>query len=216
MTRWPSPFFYLLLLRWLPTFLQYLMILRRLFCFFVLFFFVFLGRAVSLWKINVDTPLAGNSLLSCSFWFIIDSIHNIRIHRGVVKSMEKMYNYCYTWVVVEVYGINEMSKIFFLNDVWSRLFNPIIDMGSNHPWNHYQSLTPCGIFPPASQMTHLNLLHLISIISKVGDRSRGWPEGSLFDSYYTHFAELLHFTNDPYLIMLSVKQGGIQYHFKSL
>ena len=22
-------------------------------------------------------------------------------------------------------------------------------------------------------------------VSKVGDRSRGWPEGSLFDSYYT-------------------------------
>ena len=24
-----------------------------------------------------------------------------------------------------------------------------------------------------------------TIVSKVGDRSRGWPEGSLFDSYYT-------------------------------
>ena len=27
------------------------------------------------------------------------------------------------------------------------------------------------------------------------------------------FAELLHFTLDPYLIMLSVKQGGIKYYF---
>ena len=30
------------------------------------------------------------------------------------------------------------------------------------------------------------------------------------------FPGLLHFTLDPYLIMLSVKQGGIKYHFLSL
>ena len=30
------------------------------------------------------------------------------------------------------------------------------------------------------------------------------------------FPELLHFTLDPYFIMLSVKQGGIKYHFLSL
>ena len=27
------------------------------------------------------------------------------------------------------------------------------------------------------------------------------------------FPSLLHFTLDPYLIMLSIKQGGIKYHF---
>ncbi len=32
----------------------------------------------------------------------------------------------------------------------------------------------------------------------------------------TPFLGLLHFTLDPYLIMLSVKQGGIKYHFLSL
>ena len=33
----------------------------------------------------------------------------------------------------------------------------------------------------------------------------------------TPFPELLHFTHDTYLILLSVKQGGIKYHFlKSL
>ena len=60
--------------------------------------------------------------------------------------------------------------------------------------------------------------------NKVGDHSRGWPEGSLFDSLLhqgvgegaTPFPGLLHFTLDPYLIMLSVKQGGIKYHFLSL
>ena len=32
----------------------------------------------------------------------------------------------------------------------------------------------------------------------------------------TPFPGLLHFTLDPYLIMLSVKQRGIKYHFLSL
>ena len=31
-----------------------------------------------------------------------------------------------------------------------------------------------------------------------------------------YFPGLLYFTLDPYLIMLSVKQGGIKYHFLSL
>ena len=67
--------------------------------------------------------------------------------------------------------------------------------------------------------------HLLqSTVIKVGDHSRGWLEGSLFDSLLhqgveegaTPFPGLLHFTLDPYLIMLSVKQGGIKYHFLSL
>ena len=55
----------------------------------------------------------------------------------------------------------------------------------------------------------------------VSDLSRGWPEGSLFNSYYTEVVEegvtpfpwLLHFPFDPYLIMTWVKQGGIKYFF---
>ena len=39
---------------------------------------------------------------------------------------------------------------------------------------------------------------------------RGVGEGA------TAFPGLIHFTLDPYLIMLSVKQGGIKYHFLSL
>ena len=39
---------------------------------------------------------------------------------------------------------------------------------------------------------------------------RGVGEGA------TPFPGLLHFTLDTYLILLSVKQGGIKYHFKSL
>ena len=29
------------------------------------------------------------------------------------------------------------------------------------------------------------IIEVLLFISKIGDRSRGWPEGSLFDSYYT-------------------------------
>ena len=58
----------------------------------------------------------------------------------------------------------------------------------------------------------------------VGNHSQGWPEGSFFDCLLyqgvgegaTPFPGLLHFTLDSYLIMLSVKQGGIKYHFLSL
>ena len=55
--------------------------------------------------------------------------------------------------------------------------------------------------------------------SKVGDHSRGWHEGFLFNSFQgvgegaTPFPWLLHFTLDPCLIMLSVKQGGTNYNF---
>ena len=63
----------------------------------------------------------------------------------------------------------------------------------------------------------------IYIKSKVGNCCRGQPEGSLFNIYFTKmqkkatpFPGLLHFTLETYLIMLSVKQGGIKYHFLSL
>ena len=58
-------------------------------------------------------------------------------------------------------------------------------------------------------------------VSKDGDYSRGRPEGSLFQLLQhrivgenaTPFPGLLHFILDTHLIMLSVKQGGIKYHF---
>ena len=64
--------------------------------------------------------------------------------------------------------------------------------------------------------------HLTNYPSKVKviDRSQGRPECSLFNTYYTEgatpFHGLFHITLDTYLIMLSVKQGGIKYHFLSL
>ena len=63
-------------------------------------------------------------------------------------------------------------------------------------------------------------LHPVLLVSKVGDCSRvtqrfpfqqllhqGVGEGA------TPFPGLLHFTFDPYLKMLSIKQGSIKYHF---
>ena len=63
------------------------------------------------------------------------------------------------------------------------------------------------------------LNHLYKKKSKVGDLIWGWFKMSLFNSYRyvweaaTPFPGLIHFTLDPYLIMLSVKQGDIKYHF---
>ena len=49
---------------------------------------------------------------------------------------------------------------------------------------------------------------------KVGQCSRGQPEGSLFIATTPRCREgATHFTLDTYLILLSVKQGGIKYHF---
>ena len=57
-----------------------------------------------------------------------------------------------------------------------------------------------------------------TIKSKVGDRSRGRPERSLFNSCYTEVFSLdcSTLTFETYLIMLSAKQGGIKYPFLSL
>ena len=79
-----------------------------------------------------------------------------------------------------------------------------------------------SFFGEAENFSSLTCISYVK--SKVGDHSRGGPEGSLFDSLLhqgvgegaTPFPGLLHFTLDPYLIMLSVKQGGIKYHFLSL
>ena len=57
-------------------------------------------------------------------------------------------------------------------------------------------------------------------VSNVGDLSGGWTERSLLELLQrgvvesaTLFTGLLHFTLDPYPMMLSVKQGGIKYYF---
>ena len=54
---------------------------------------------------------------------------------------------------------------------------------------------------------YINIYNHILVSSKVGHYSRGVGEGA------TPYSGLLHFTLDTYLILLSVKQGGIKYHF---
>ena len=56
-------------------------------------------------------------------------------------------------------------------------------------------------------------IYIYIYMSKVGDCCWNWHKSYIFDSYYTG---LLHFTLDPYLIMLSVKQGDIKNHVLSL
>ena len=71
-----------------------------------------------------------------------------------------------------------------------------------------------------TDISHPGLLQKVSLMTAV---TRRRPEGSLFNSYNTEVlgrallfcSELLHFTLDPYLITLSVKQGDIKYYFLS-
>ena len=51
-------------------------------------------------------------------------------------------------------------------------------------------------------------------INKVGDRRRLLLHRGVGGA--TPFAGMLHFTLDPYLIIRSIKQGRIKYHFLSL
>ena len=60
----------------------------------------------------------------------------------------------------------------------------------------------------------------LTVVILGGYRSQGWPEGSLFNSYYRGVGRLLlwfpglsHFTLETYLIMPSVMQGGIKNNF---
>ena len=52
-------------------------------------------------------------------------------------------------------------------------------------------------------------IYIYIYISKVDNHSRGWLESSPFNSYYPEVLWIAPL----YLIMLSVKQGGIKYHF---
>ena len=52
---------------------------------------------------------------------------------------------------------------------------------------------------------------------RICNSSQGREQGSnKMERHWLPLPGLLHFTLDPYLIMLRVKQGGIKYHFLSL
>ena len=67
----------------------------------------------------------------------------------------------------------------------------------------------------------LKITDLFKSKVKLATMVKGDPKGSLFNSLLhqcvgegaTPFPGWFHFTLDPYLKMLSVKQGGIKYHF---
>ena len=67
-------------------------------------------------------------------------------------------------------------------------------------------------------------IYIYKVKVKLVTLVEGDPEGSLFQSLLhrgvgegaTPFPELLHFTLDLNLIMLSAMQGGIKYHFLSV
>ena len=49
-------------------------------------------------------------------------------------------------------------------------------------WNY---TTVCKLFGLDKNTWYRIITHVYLKLYKVGDRSRGWPEGSLFDSFYT-------------------------------
>ena len=65
-------------------------------------------------------------------------------------------------------------------------------------WGHqtFSSSPPYGVV----NLKKKKKIKIKTSVSKVCELSRGWHEGSLY------------FTLDTYLLMLSVKQGGIKYH----
>ena len=123
-------------------------------------------------------------------------------------------------------------------DLSNNSYKPFIKTNQHPSYININSNHPKNINKQAPKAVNLRIWKLsanekkfkesskmyISKVSKVGDHSREGPEGSLFDSLLhqgvgegaTPFPGLLHFTLDPYLIRLSVKQGGIKYHFLSL
>ena len=98
-------------------------------------------------------------------------------------------------------------QIFFLSQIFiKKKNNPTLE-----PIDEGRTLQRRVRLYRMTEISIIKLLYKFLFITAAGDHSRGRPEGSPFNSYYT--MGLLHFTLDTYLILLSVKQGGIKYHF---
>ena len=77
----------------------------------------------------------------------------------------------------------------------------------------------CCLWPPTPKKCYPKMhIHTTAIrinIRNVADRSRGEPEDSLFNSYYSckgrhcSFPFIIPLTLDLHLMTLSIKQGGI-------
>ena len=89
--------------------------------------------------------------------------------------------------------------LYQLNVIWVYSLSSELSWWSGR-WNLCRFLLALSVF----------LYIYIYNVVVVGDRNQGWPEGSLFNSCRRG----LHFTLDTYLVILSVKQVGIKYHFK--
>ena len=81
-----------------------------------------------------------------------------------------------------------------------------------YPWPSLATF-PYHSSPPAGLLSYILCPHIAA-----GDRSRGRPDGLIFDSYYTKvLRRVLLLSLDcstlPLIPMLSVMQGGIKYHF---
>ena len=98
-----------------------------------------------------------------------------------------------------------------LNQILKKHFN------SKHTVHTGPSDHPCFLWTGVEErLNSFTVPFLHHKISKVGDHSRGQPEGSFFNSYYTKELEralLLSLDDSTLLLMM---QGGIKYHYLNL
>ena len=147
-------------------------------------------------------------------------------------------------VYVYIYMYIYMKILWYVQNFTTTLNRAYIISSEKEPyfWSFLAIVSYCGVLlkrhdrkiGPILELTMYTLLKFFLIstnryiyISNVGDRYRGWPEGSLFDSYNTKvygralllslgYTTPLYPWFDSYLIMLRVKQGSIKYYFLRL
>ena len=129
------------------------------------------------------------------------------------------HTHTHTHTYIHTYLHSHAHIAWILNSFYLKLFKIyFVNPDKTNISSFTSSFIEQLLLSPKTTISHLPE-YIYSKVSKIGDPSRGRSKGSLFINYYTvlgegatPFTELLHFTFDPYCIMLGVKQRGIKYH----
>ena len=139
----------------------------------------------SKWKNSVNATIGGIGML-IGPWALksLNSIEKIQ-----PRMMVATFNGNPSETIIFSYSLTNVSEL-----CWAILpcsLHPVIggDMNAQIGKNVYHKFSLLNSSKSKGQhltdFTRENRLTCLNTISKVSDRSRGWPEGSLFDSYYT-------------------------------
>ena len=120
-------------------------------------------------------------------------ILSVRADFHMTYSKISYFNFLYSFLVVVFFLFSFFFFGFLIFVSYQRI--------RRKTWNDKEGEGTEGNSPKKEEETHA----IVVVVSKVGYLSRGWPEGSLFNSYYIKVSgrALLHFTIDLYLIALS-------------